>query len=176
MKKVTCLTPECSQSGHARGLCTSCYAKAWRSGSLPPPLQTDRHTLTEVDEVARRAICSQCGPVDFRPRVGRVHECMTVRRRQHTKRSKEARRRWKIKEKYGLTPDGLDELRRLQNGACAICSDVPDEPLHVDHDHSTSEVRGLLCRRCNLGLGFFKDDQILLDLAKLYLMEPPAQR
>jgi len=50
---------------------------------------------------------------------------------------------------------------------CVICGS--NEKLTIDHDHSTGMVRGALCTNCNLGLGHFKDDPELLELAALYL-------
>jgi hypothetical protein len=43
-----------------------------------------------------------------------------------------------------------------QEHSCAICKD-PVTVGHVDHDHSTGQIRGLLCRGCNTALGGFKD-------------------
>lgn len=60
-----------------------------------------------------------------------------------------------------------------QNGECAICrtkkpSSIYAE-LYVDHDHSTGSIRGLLCWRCNIGLGYMKDDITLLKASIAYL-------
>lgn len=52
-------------------------------------------------------------------------------------------------------------------GMCAICRERPAE--HVDHDHETGEVRGVLCFTCNVGLGNFRDRPDLLDKAVHYL-------
>lgn len=55
-----------------------------------------------------------------------------------------------------------------QDGKCAICNTVP-KVLCVDHDHATGEIRGLLCHRCNKGLGHFYDDLRMLETAIEYL-------
>ena len=56
-----------------------------------------------------------------------------------------------------------------QSGRCAICTDPMTNP-HVDHCHSSSTVRGLLCTNCNVGLGQFKDDPTRLLAAVAYLV------
>ncbi len=50
---------------------------------------------------------------------------------------------------------------------CVICG--VEGPLVVDHDHTTGQVRGMLCNNCNLGLGHFKDSPLLLEFAAQYL-------
>lgn len=63
-----------------------------------------------------------------------------------------------------------EELYAAQNGKCAICNTTfVDKTPCVDHNHTTGEVRGLLCTTCNAGLGLFKDDLALLYSAKHYL-------
>lgn len=69
--------------------------------------------------------------------------------------------------RHGLTPEDVEVLLRRQNGLCAICEDAGT--LCIDHDHKTGIVRGLLCRRCNIGLGHFRDDRIALQRAIDYL-------
>lgn len=71
---------------------------------------------------------------------------------------------------YGLTEDGYAQMHALQEGACAICREA-QEVLCVDHDHTTSKVRGLLCSRCNQGLGLFRDNRDFLAQAITYLGE-----
>jgi hypothetical protein len=51
---------------------------------------------------------------------------------------------------------------------CTICGSNSD--LVVDHDHKTNKIRGMLCNRCNQGLGQFKDDPMLLEMARIYLL------
>ncbi len=77
------------------------------------------------------------------------------------------------KHLYGMTADDYAELISQQDQRCAICGTMEwggktGEP-HVDHDHKTNAVRGLLCAGCNYGLGCFKDDAKQLRAAADYL-------
>lgn len=74
-----------------------------------------------------------------------------------------------FQEKYGLTVEQYQIMCLMQNNLCAICCEEPEGNLHVDHDHATGEVRGLLCNNCNNGLGRFKDNIESLKNAVLYL-------
>ena len=64
-------------------------------------------------------------------------------------------RRDYFKRTYGLTEERLQELLRAQRGVCAIC--LGPGPEHVDHDHISGRVRGLLCFQCNIALGHLRD-------------------
>jgi len=73
---------------------------------------------------------------------------------------------------YGITQKEYDQMYLVQGGVCKICRLPPSgqkNRLCVDHDHITGAVRALLCDHCNRGLGFFKDDTRLLNLASDYL-------
>jgi hypothetical protein len=79
------------------------------------------------------------------------------------------------KKVYGLEPDEWARLVAKQSGCCAICgANMDDTPLFVDHDHATGAVRGLLCRKCNSGLGMLDDSLRNLGAAINYLANPPA--
>lgn len=82
----------------------------------------------------------------------RCSECVALRQRLRT---------------YGLSRERYDALLHEQDHRCAICRS--DDPLHVDHDHDTDEIRGLLCRACNHMLGNAKDRPALLRAAIGYL-------
>ena len=79
----------------------------------------------------------------------------------------------RLLNKYGLNLDEWKAIRSKQDGKCAICSavlsDKPSRNTHVDHDHDTGEVRGLLCGKCNAGLGYFMNDIKSLRQAIKYL-------
>jgi hypothetical protein len=51
-------------------------------------------------------------------------------------------------------------MREAQDGLCAVCH--RSDPEHVDHDHTTGEVRGMLCFNCNQALGNVRDDLVVL--------------
>ena len=76
------------------------------------------------------------------------------------------RRAFKLR-KYGISESQHSALRDTQKGVCAICGE--QTKFRIDHDHSTGQVRGLLCHGCNAGLGFFKDDPERLRAAQSYL-------
>lgn len=76
------------------------------------------------------------------------------------------RRRSLFKKRYGIIVDQYNKLWEAQQGKCANVQCQATFPvdgrkhkgLHVDHDHTTRKVRGLLCHRCNLALGYTDDD------------------
>jgi hypothetical protein len=75
----------------------------------------------------------------------------------------------KLKQVYGLSTADYNAMLRQQNGACAICRRTSAERLCVDHCHKTNRVRGLLCRKCNTGLGCYGDDPERIAAAIAYL-------
>lgn len=78
-----------------------------------------------------------------------------------------------IKKTYGITYDTYEEILKEQDHKCAICkcevSNKRVKKFSVDHDHKTGKVRGLLCSKCNSGLGHFNDSQESLLEAIKYL-------
>jgi hypothetical protein len=78
------------------------------------------------------------------------------------------KRAQKLKHRYGLSQEEYNARLASQNNACALCGQREDV-LHVDHCHTSGAVRGLLCHHCNVGLGHFKDNTMLLTKAIQYL-------
>lgn len=85
------------------------------------------------------------------------------------RRSDYADKRTYLTDRYGLTGTDYDRMLEQQSGECAICHTVPSETLHVDHDHESGEVRGLLCRKCNLAIGLLGDSSDVALSASAYL-------
>lgn len=103
--------------------------------------------------------------------------CSTARARAWAEANPDAwerhRRRSWLKQKYGITPERYDDILSTQGGVCAICKQPPDDPrgyrMHVDHDHATGRVRGILCGPCNQGIGRLGDSIERLRAAIEYL-------
>lgn len=85
---------------------------------------------------------------------------------------------YKLKSRYGITPEQYNEMLIIQNNCCAICGNEETainvgtnkiQKLAVDHCHRTGKVRGLLCQDCNRGIGKFHDDISRLKKAIEYL-------
>ena len=70
---------------------------------------------------------------------------------------------------YGLNEEEYNNMILSQNNLCAICNKPSDKTLHIDHDHATGRVRGLLCHTCNTGIGMLQEDVVVLNRAIEYL-------
>ena len=171
MNKRTCVAEDCGSPASSRGLCNKHYLRGIRSGDIKPAARdlTGMHSLSDVDEVARTGMCAVCGPVRVRLRHGRRgNECMTKAQNRGGKGgvvTPEMRRRWK----YGLTQDELDAFIAAADGRCQICDHEFGDDFAIDHCHETGLVRGVLCRRCNVALGWMDDSPPRLLAAYLYL-------
>lgn len=86
----------------------------------------------------------------------------------------ERQRRADLRRRYGITPEIYDDMYHAQGGLCGLCGVAPIA--HIDHDHDTGLVRKLLCHNCNVGLGHFRDDPVLLQTAVDYLVEHGAKK
>ena len=92
-------------------------------------------------------------------------------RARQSGRKQLSNRRSHLKRKFGLTLEDYERMLEAQGGGCFICGTPPPDggSLHVDHDHETGTVRGLLCFTHNNALGDFDDDPALLRAALRYL-------
>ena len=84
------------------------------------------------------------------------------------------KRGYSLKNLYGITLEQYTEISDKQNGKCKICNRLPfggkkGRNLVVDHDHVTKQIRGLLCQKCNIAIGFLGDDIAGLQRAIDYL-------
>jgi hypothetical protein len=82
------------------------------------------------------------------------------------------KRKW-LKRTYGITQQEYDGMMLDQAGKCDICKcDLKEgRTTHVDHDHNTGKIRGLLCRNCNFAIGLLNDSLDSLKNAIAYLIK-----
>lgn len=105
----------------------------------------------------------------------RCHECRTIQPTANFRRNSylclDCAWFYMAEYKYGITRADLEALLRKQKSVCAICRRACRERrnLCVDHDHVSKRVRGLLCNRCNRGIGLFADLESRLSEAALYV-------
>lgn len=92
------------------------------------------------------------------------------RQRPNVKASDKEYKYWSdIKRKYNITKDEYLAMLETQKRYCALCGKLLGDDIVIDHDHETGGFRGLLHRKCNLGLGHFDDSIDKLQLAIQYL-------
>jgi hypothetical protein len=104
-------------------------------------------------------------------------EARAVYTKAYREKNKEAiaaqRKAYIILKNYGITLVEKKKMRDEQGNKCKICYQdfFPDVEPHVDHCHTSGKIRGLLCVRCNMGLGQFRDNPLALIKAAEYLEE-----
>lgn len=98
-------------------------------------------------------------------------ERAALRTQEQIERKRDYMRWLHISRNYGISRDEYVSLLAAQGGACAICRspDFRGRTPCVDHDHETGAVRGILCDRCNTGLGYFDDVEAGIAQALDYL-------
>lgn len=128
--------------------------------------------------------CSTCKEVKYlqdfsknksRP-DGRHPQCKDCRSKykpseESRKKNTERLRKWNRLKLTGFTQEDFDNKLKEQGNKCAICgTDDPGKTnWHADHNHKTGKKRGVLCHKCNTGLGLLKDDVDVLCAAIEYL-------
>ncbi len=138
--------PEChpDKPYHCKGLCQQCYNRENYKRWAARPGNKERARKRAKDWLAANR--ERAKEQDYQ---------------RHTER------------KFGISRAEYDALLEAQGGVCAICKQpsVTGKRLHVDHDHKTEIVRGILCHHCNSGLGQFFDSVERLNDAAAYLLQ-----
>jgi hypothetical protein len=142
-----CSVEGCDRPHCAGGLCVSHYSYQRQTGQVPSHLISPRWSYGDQT-------CSRCERL--------AHSAGLCKRHYH------AQRRFRS---YGL--DGwrdFDSMMEECGGRCSICEEIVDEETAcVDHCHTTATPRGILCTRCNVGIGMLREDVGLLKKAIAYL-------
>lgn len=171
-----CIGPECKNTQRARKMCVTHYGQ-WRRGKELTPIYITGVPRQRAEDAVKRdkegnKLCVKC--LEWKPEEeyfknpstgdGLFAQCKGC---LHDRRSL---------RKYGVVKKDLVDK---QNGLCAICKseDIQGKRGHIDHDHNCCPgvntcgrcVRGVLCVRCNHGLGHFYDQPDVLRAAAAYV-------
>ena len=145
------------------------YQRQWRAAHPDSVKESARKRAAKTREYHREYY------EENRERIREKHKAHYYANHSYWREKHRGYRRTAVLKQYGLTVTQYEEMAASQNGVCGIC-ERPERPrkgkpvrLAVDHDHSTGKVRGLLCRRCNRGIGSFEHDTGLLTRAGDYL-------
>jgi|WetSurMetagenome_2_1015567.scaffolds.fasta_scaffold06167_8 hypothetical protein len=100
------------------------------------------------------------------------NKCRTNKARNWRYKNPDKLRAMELKRHYHITVIEYNNLLVKQGGKCAICGTIDPSPKNyfcVDHNHITGVVRGLLCPRCNVAIGYFLDNYKNCQKAARYL-------
>ncbi len=170
----------------ANPACDRCgTADRYRDGRCKRCVRT-----ADANRTARLTACTKCGSSDLTP-SGACRMCIRASKERRASRRNEpcaacgstdkrptgdCRRccvKYQRKYQYGVTGEDFERMMQRQRGKCAACkdtlADLPPKHVHVDHDHTTGEVRGVLCQGCNTAIGLLKDSPLRAKLLADYL-------
>jgi hypothetical protein len=99
-----------------------------------------------------KGLCSSCYDKQRSQSPKRKEMKRKVKRAFHA-RNPGAQYAYNIWHKHGLTVEQVQAMRKAQGDCCAICKAPFSKVPHIDHCHTTGQIRGLLCAWCNNGLG-----------------------
>jgi hypothetical protein len=188
MADDTCSVADCNAPVRARTYCNKHYLRWQNNGH---PLVTN---YGKPAEGLTARVCEVCDTVyqPYRKTTRWCSEQCKYRHPDYRQRKATARRIDTAKDpehqrelnlrnalhRYSMTVMQYRALVAAQGGRCAVCGDAPKPDgikaaarLHVDHDHITGVNRGLLCGRCNMGIGYFRERPDLLTAATAYIRE-----
>lgn len=134
---------------------------------------------TKITKCGRRQPCAECRLTPPHPRK-RITACRVcggerykltgycLKHRRERYFTPDKKRRKTLRERYNITPEQYDDQLTKQGAKCFICHRL-NVRLVVDHCHSTKHFRGILCDRCNMIIGVWKNDPAAAMRAFQYL-------
>jgi hypothetical protein len=149
------------------------YKRMKKSGTTDPPAKkmptTPRRMATACEHTDRphcaKGLCASCYTIRWMKENPDANSGNRWNK-NHPEKTRYHVRKSSLKKKYGLTMAQYEAMWEAQQGRCANvrCNFTGEllcyqrNGLHVDHDHKTGKVRGLLCSTCNKAMGMLGDD------------------
>ena len=162
-------------------------SQATPDGHLATCKECVKESLTSRLKVSpTEKVCTKCStmkpigefPKNKRTRDGHQTHCKLCHKKYRDEKTPSQRlldaRNTHYKAKFGIDFEEYLRILRGQGDKCAICGKRmldTDRLFHVDHNHVTGKIRGILCGNCNLGVGNFQDSPDILRNAITYLQE-----
>ncbi len=143
--------------------------------------EANRHQPEPVPRGVTTKVCVRCGeekPLSeyYKHKTAkwgldpRCRECKATGEEARQRRRERTSREHRAMITYKISLEEWQALYNAQNKACAICGTPRDMlALHIDHNHQTGMVRGLLCHSCNVLIGLAREKIIILERAAVYL-------
>lgn len=174
-----CSLEGCNSKAYVGGYCSLHYQRIRLGISLDLPKRERRPNREDGAKwcnQCRRYLEIKCFSRSSRTRDGLRAGCKECCNKKHKDITSESRRKYGLKKLYGMTPEDYEEILNQQNRVCFLCFEEETRvtsngttKLSVDHNHITGKVRGLLCHRCNVALGFVQENPDLIKRMISYL-------
>jgi hypothetical protein len=153
-----------------------CCTRCGESKPLDSFFVFTRRRPGQRDRIERMSWCKSCKHGRVRAHRARLADLGIIKPRKFYPGGK---REARLQRHYGITTAQVEAQIQSQEGRCCICgvsfsTTTPNVSANVDHCHRTGLLRGVLCRQCNLGLGFFRDQIDFLERAVKYLADGGA--
>lgn len=154
-----------------KSYCILCCKQSWNE--KPGRLRTGRVYVEPLEKFCRG--CTTTLPIDLfsirserkNGRRARCRQCESRTHKQYSEKNPGRSRIRNLKSKYNMTEEQYFAILATQDGKCGLCENTEsgrkDSPwLHVDHNHITGVIRGLLCHNCNTAVGMIEKNGINL--------------
>lgn len=154
-----------ARNGRPRSMCRRCTTAATQDWARRNP---EKYKANVERQTAKQAERRKADP-EYRQRLSAYTKQW---QEANYDRYRELVEAGGIRNRYGITVDEAKEMLAAQGGKCALCErEITWENRHIDHTDTADGpvVRGILCARCNTGLGYFLDDPELMRKAAVYV-------
>ena len=159
-----CIAEDCERFGRTRGLCDMHYQRNVRSGTYSTCLVSECE-----DGIVSAGMCEKHYRRELRARIPDNKSCAIASCERRPVGKGWCSKHYSLHKRYGIDPIRYEEILESQSGKCAICGSTNN--LHMDHDHESNELRGVLCGSCNRAIGLLQDDFDIVSSAAKYLKE-----